>query len=79
MDMSGVPGLFRGAGDLHDALVEIDLPDRRDTIGGGTVPTLSDRLGEIAVFISIKGVVKDERATLEPDFVISEGRARSGD
>ena len=66
MDVGGVSGLLRGAGNLQDALVEISLFDRRDTIRRGAVPAFADGFGEISVLLTLERVVKKESALLQP-------------
>jgi len=75
VNVGGMTGLFRGACDFHDALVEIDLPNLGDAICGSTVPAVADGPGEIAVLFALKGIVKKKGPLFEPGFVIAAGDA----
>jgi hypothetical protein len=67
-------GLVTGArlvDHLQHAAVEVGLLHVGHAVGRGAVPAVADRSGEVAVFLAIERVFKDERARLQPGGVVA--------
>ncbi len=76
MDVRGVSGFFRCAGDLEDAAVEIGHFYVRYAVGGGTLPAVANGLHSVASLLAFEGVLEDQGAFVaEPGRV---GRGRGG-
>ena len=62
MNVCRMLGLFRGAGDLEDAFIQICHLHVRYAIRRGAVPAVADGFSEVAVLFTLEGVMEDERA-----------------
>lgn len=64
MNMRGMTRCLSGTGDFEDARIKVCLLDLWHSISRGAIPAIANRFGEMALFLPLKGVMKNKGALI---------------